>query len=853
MKVQDYSQMIRHMTRDKTTDVPGSMAHELRMASAETDKIKAMMNKKFGSGTMKYGSEIPQPATRDDVIQIDAINSFMKRNPAAEGGRMKFYKGMSAKKAPQEIIKTDIKSLQPNKKGYIDSKTVKELDPNYLGDFKGGDLERPTKVYKSGTPGSILDDAIEIRNIIVNNKGNIFGLEELGEMAEIFGEGSRKSGKGNRPDIRRVRAALAVAKDNFPEIGNFKFVTDRYKIDGSQRKQLNMVVDTIKNYQNSVGEEKLANFLPENMGMFYKSLREANPEKGLYIKMYNFGPEQIKYISDRITDETGQKFTSKDYKNLVNEVKDFRKSLAIDARQATRLKGMHNKIVELANDDIIQNLLKGDLDRPTQTKLLERATELVGGDASIASRRLFQMAEAMSDTSNAYKNLGIEINNNKANKVISTGRDIGGVNNRYGMSSVLYDYYGNVVDKALGAGEGKTFIGKYQQQIRNLLDKGRSPDEIFSLTASARRGLSPYAIFTQDLNTQVNSAIKGAYIDSALSTTHEKLQNIFKGKKYNQLNAADKKAVNKLVEDFEKTKVNALNQPTNPTAVKNGAKPIYLTAAEKKNIQLPEFDLKNAPSKSISDYKNFDKNLQSAFDKSYNNVGYSMKVPKEYLTQKQMITNLTKGTSMFGAKGNIAAGIVAGVLGYKGEDILKGTGLMDKEYELTASAGDAPLVEKGLSTGEKVAAGTAAGLGLGTKLGRKILGNTLSAAGLPLSVALNTAIGIDPTSAVDRTILAGEAALAPSMIKDAIRVTDKIKNPLLRKVAQGITTINPKYALKAARALSPIGIASLAGEGLYQVGKLGYEDQQRFNALSPEEQAAERAEQEKFAFDIEGA
>jgi len=30
MKVQDYSQMIGHITRDKTTDVPGSMAHELR-------------------------------------------------------------------------------------------------------------------------------------------------------------------------------------------------------------------------------------------------------------------------------------------------------------------------------------------------------------------------------------------------------------------------------------------------------------------------------------------------------------------------------------------------------------------------------------------------------------------------------------------------------------------------------------------------------------------------------------------------------------------------------------------------------------------------------------------------------
>jgi len=757
-----------------------------------------------------------------------------------DGGRINFYKGMSAKKAPQKITKTDIKSFQPNKRGYVDSKTIKELDPNYLGDFEGGDLERPKKVYKSGTPGSVLDDAIEIRNIIVNNKGNIFGLEELGEMAEIFGKGSRQGKKGNRPDIRRVKAALAVAKDNFPEIANFKFVTDRYKIDGSQRKQLNMVVDTIKNYQNSVGEEKLANFLPENMGMFYKSLREDNPGRGVYMKMYNFDPEQIKYITDRITDETGQKFTSKDYKNLVKEVKDFRGSIGSDARQATRLKGMHNKIVELADDDIIQNLLIGDLDRPTQVKLLERATELVGGDASIASRRLFQMAEAMSDTSNAYKNLGIKLDNNKANKIIATGRDIGGVNNRYGMSSVLYDYYGNVVDKALGAGEGKTFIGKYQQQIRNLLDKGRSPDEIFSLTASARRGLSPYAIFTQDLNTQVNSAIKGAYIDSALSTTHEKLQNIFKGRKYNQLNTADKKAVNKLVEDFEKTKTYALNQPTNPTAVKNGAKPIYLTAAEKKNIQLPEFDLKNAPSKSISDYKNFDKNLQSAFDKSYNNVGYSMKVPKEYLTQKQMITNLTQGASMFGKKGNIAAGIVAGVLGYKGEDILKGTGMMDKEYELTASAGDTPLVEKGLSTGEKAAIGTGAAATLGTKKGRNIAGRLLGAGFGPTGIAGLTTVGggYDLTNPLDRFFLSTEAAFAPELVKGTIGATKGMKNRAAQKIAQRVLNLGMSVptALKVARVAQPLGVMGAVVEGTAKGAKESGKESLRIDQIPDQEQ-----------------
>ncbi len=69
-----------------------------RLASAETDKIKNMINEKFGPGTMKYGSEISQPTTRPDVIEIDAINSFIRRNPAADGGRQGFDNGLGVKK-----------------------------------------------------------------------------------------------------------------------------------------------------------------------------------------------------------------------------------------------------------------------------------------------------------------------------------------------------------------------------------------------------------------------------------------------------------------------------------------------------------------------------------------------------------------------------------------------------------------------------------------------------------------------------------------------------------------------------------------------------------------------------------
>ncbi len=61
-----------------------------RLASAESDKIKNMMNKKFGSGTMKYGSELPP-------IQ-NPFKDFEARNPAAEGGmigRINFGNGGS--------------------------------------------------------------------------------------------------------------------------------------------------------------------------------------------------------------------------------------------------------------------------------------------------------------------------------------------------------------------------------------------------------------------------------------------------------------------------------------------------------------------------------------------------------------------------------------------------------------------------------------------------------------------------------------------------------------------------------------------------------------------------------------
>jgi hypothetical protein len=315
-------------------------------------------------------------------------------------------------------------------------------------------------------------------------------------------------------------------------------------------------------------------------------------------------------------------FTSKDYKNLVTDVKKYRASVSSDKRQFTRAIEMNADIKKLYDDKVIQNLITGDLDNKAKKQILNRAVNLLGDDVSVASKRLFMMAQSIAGTRPID---GIDVDKDLGKKIIDTQRLIGKTGNGYAFSGLVYDHYGKVIDQSLNSPKGKSFIGYYQKEIRNALDKGLVPDEIFSVTASARRGLEPYAIFTQALDADVNSRIKGASLDSLLSTTHRNLQNIFQGKKYNQLNTTEKKAVQDLVTTYENAKKDVVKD---------------LKPNIKKTIQLPEFDLKNPPSKSIANYASYDKNLQSAFDKSYKNIGYSMKVTKDMKTQKEFLDNL---------------------------------------------------------------------------------------------------------------------------------------------------------------------------------------------------------------------
>ena len=109
------------------------------------------------------------------------------------------------------------------------------------------------------------------------------------------------------------------------------------------------------------------------------------------------------------------------------------------------------------------------------------------------------------------------------------------------------------------------------------------------------------------------------------------------------------------------------------------------------------------------------------------------------------------------------------------------------------------------------------------------------------AVGLTAGFGVDPTSAIDRASIAAEAAFAPALVKQSAKM-----GAAQRLFNLGLT---PKLAMRAARIASPLGIASLGAEGLYQAGKFTKKRMGELKAMTPEQRQQLRAEQSAFAFE----
>jgi hypothetical protein len=98
------------------------------------------------------------------------------------------------------------------------------------------------------------------------------------------------------------------------------------------------------------------------------------------------------------------------------------------------------------------------------------------------------------------------------------------------------------------------------------------------------------------------------------------------------------------------------------------------------------------------------------------------------------------------------------------------------------------------------------------------------------TVGLSAGFGVDPKSSLDRAILGTELAAAPALVKQSSKIAS---NPLLRRFLN--LGLSPKMAMRAARIASPLGIASLGGEALYQYGKFAKDEIAKVKAMGDDE------------------
>ena len=210
-----------------------------------------------------------------------------------------------------------------------------------------------------------------------------------------------------------------------------------------------------------------------------------------------------------------------------------------------------------------------------------------------------------------------------------------------------------------------------------------------------------------------------------------------------------------------------------------------------KKIIIPEVSL-DKPSKTIANYKNLSNDYKKAFDAVHSNQGYSFKIPADLKPIPQIRKDLKDPKIL--SKVKESADLGAG--------------------RIYAN----PFFNPG------------------------VLGEAFKTIPTPLgAVGLTAGFGVDPTSAIDRASVAAEAAFAPALVKQSAKMG----------AAQRLFNLGlpAKTAMRLARIASPIGIASLGAEGLYQAGKFTKKRMGELKAMSPEQRQELRSRGARQAFD----
>jgi len=178
----------------------------------------------------------------------------------------------------------------------------------------------------------------------------------------------------------------------------------------------------------------------------------------------------------------------------------------------------------------------------------------------------------------------------------------------------IRDLYEKSVAKSVGERRSPSSIRTTTQRDVIPEVKGYSIDEPAGVTSSVRNKTTPYAVFSQVIDTDINKGDKYAF-DSIKSKKEIVLQNA--------IASGDKKAINESLKDFNKEVLkyeDILNKD-----IGSGEKKIRLFKASL-----------DGPEKTIKNFDSLPEQYQKAFINNFNEMGYSYQVPKDIKTIYQI-------------------------------------------------------------------------------------------------------------------------------------------------------------------------------------------------------------------------
>jgi len=651
MKIPEYAQMIRHMTRDKTTDVPGSMAHGLRtglydggragfdnggrigfLSGGDVERIVDIYNAGLEGGYRTSANFIAeQLGKKPGKVSTDIVGR--KINELIEDGTL-------TKQKELETTKTKGK-----RKIYKVARPIETRDR-----INNPDIPKDAK-FKMQVPGGKLRGKSSSTDIIYDVSESKLN-ERLEEIEKVIrgsaGSNVRTTVPKNATYLKdRKTYRIPTEEEYIFEEYNPKTKKSKFLMTGARK------IEEKKYFSKSThstlkeaieAKEKFVDSLPEEFKRVDpKAASKTVPGfKNIYYRdLISSKTGEVKRVYDvKARDETKYVKGKTPSKFLINErniesleeaqeiVRDFRDKNPI--RNLGR-EQLEKKLQDLWSDPRIKKIFNQGVPGEEEIKI---AQEILGKGTTerMAQGKLAELADAL--TPGGMRDI------KEIEKIDSeTARS-------FYDKHVSRDIARTIEEVQLGRSVGEKPLYKQRQDIseQNPLRDIYQTDELTGVASSYRLNSKPYSIFGQVIAGTLNQNDKRQW-DGIKSLAEEKLQ---KNLALPNTDPNKKRLVKEARDEFN-SKAEAFENEFNK----------YKSRGFKK-VVLPRISL-DAPSVTIKNKAAYNK-YKTYFDNNYKQLNYSFEIPedikplpeiskelknKKSLTYKNFIRDVKKAAGNF--------------------------------------------------------------------------------------------------------------------------------------------------------------------------------------------------------------